>query len=110
MEQTKSIFESVSAGDIDALEGILREDPSLANARNEEKQTPLYVAAAKGNVEAAKLLLSHGADVNGGAEGWDWRPVVHALHHFIIIRRNCAKHTHLQGPFNFLKFYVLFAS
>lgn len=78
MEQTKSIFEAVSAGDIEALEGILKKDPSLVNVRNEKEQTPLYIAAAEGNVEAAKLLLSHGADVNGGAEGWDWRPIVHA--------------------------------
>lgn len=41
---------------------LLRDDPSLARARDANRQTPLHEAARVGNVEAAKLLLAAGAD------------------------------------------------
>jgi Ankyrin repeats (3 copies) len=70
------------SGRIDRLAELLDADPSLAQRRFPELDiggtayrrmklnggTLLHVAAEYGNVEAARLLLDHGADVNARAE------------------------------------------
>ena len=69
-------------GRIDGLRQLLDEDPSLVSHRFSELDfggtayrrlsleggTLLHVAAEFGNIEAAQLLLEHGADVNARAE------------------------------------------
>ncbi|TRM57316.1 ankyrin repeat-containing domain protein [Schizophyllum amplum] len=56
--------------------------------------TPLHLAAQMDSLEAARLLLDHGADVDDGKRG-GWRPL-HAAVYFLqeaavrlLIERNC---------------------
>ncbi|MCB4457420.1 ankyrin repeat domain-containing protein [Leisingera sp. McT4-56] len=49
-------------------------DPNLPGG--EDLLMPLHQAAERGAVEAARLLLGHGADVNAGAVRYGW-PAVH---------------------------------
>lgn len=51
-------------GDLDELRRLLNEDLSLVDAPDDVGITPLMFAAAGGCVDAAKLLVLRGADVN----------------------------------------------
>lgn len=55
------IHAAARLGMIDKLREMLVRDPQLVHARGGDGQLPLHFAA---NVEIAKLLLDHGADVN----------------------------------------------
>jgi len=62
-------FEVQSAaaqGDLVTVRAILRSEPDLVEARNEEGWTPLHEAARGGYVAVAGLLLEHGANANAG--------------------------------------------
>lgn len=60
---TLDIFEAAALGDVAELRTLLSETPELANARREHYDgTPLH--ACRENVEAARLLIEFGADVN----------------------------------------------
>lgn len=60
---TLDVFEAAALGDVVELKALLRATPELANARREHcDATPLH--AARGHVEAARLLIDFGADVN----------------------------------------------
>ncbi|MBI4816095.1 MAG: ankyrin repeat domain-containing protein [Deltaproteobacteria bacterium] len=77
------IFDLIDVGNLDALVLRLAADPSLANTTGYfwwwggNHWTALEVAAAHGRLDAARLLLDHGADVNGGDTGQplDWTPL-----------------------------------
>ena len=57
------VYEAAALGDIEELQRILSASPALANARREHCDvTPLH--AARSNVEAARVLIECGADVN----------------------------------------------
>jgi ankyrin repeat protein len=57
------VFEAAALGDTAELRRLLIESPELANARRDHYDgTPLH--AARENVEAARLLIEFGADVN----------------------------------------------
>ncbi|MBV9851236.1 MAG: ankyrin repeat domain-containing protein [Armatimonadetes bacterium] len=43
---------------------LLRHDPALIRSRDEGRYTPLFWAAAEGDVDVVRWLLRHGADVN----------------------------------------------
>ena len=60
----EDIHEAAKTGDIDRLKKILSENPSLVNSQDKDKMTPLHHAIDARNVEAASLLIGHGADVN----------------------------------------------
>lgn len=58
------VFEAGAVGDTDRLRELLDEDGSHANAFGDDGFHPLGLACFFGNVEAARLLLERGADVN----------------------------------------------
>lgn len=60
----QDIHEAAKTGDLDGLKKILSENPSLVNSPDKDKMTPLHHAIDAGNLKAASLLISHGADVN----------------------------------------------
>jgi uncharacterized protein len=51
-------------GETERIKSILRKNPGVINEKNETGYTPLDVAAENGQVEAARVLIEAGADVN----------------------------------------------
>ncbi len=60
----QDIHEAAKNGDIEILEKLLNENPSLINSLDKDKNTPLHHSIDEGKLEAAVLLINHGADVN----------------------------------------------
>ena len=58
------VFEAAALGDVGRLELLLDEDPSRASAVGADGFHPLGLACFFGHVDAARLLLANGADVN----------------------------------------------
>jgi ankyrin repeat protein len=58
------VFEAAAVGDSNRLRLLLDEDRSRANAFGDDGFHPLGLACFFGHVEAARLLLEGGADVN----------------------------------------------
>jgi ankyrin repeat protein len=58
------VFEAAAFGRMDRLAELLDEDPSRANAFGDDGFQPLGLACFFGHVDAARLLLERGADVN----------------------------------------------
>ena len=61
------VFESAAVGRADRLRALLDEDPSLANAWAEDGFQPLGFASFFGHVQAARLLVERGAEVNSAS-------------------------------------------
>lgn len=59
-----NVFEAAALGRTDRLRKLLAEDESQANAFGDDGFHPLGLACFFGHVDAAKVLLEHGADVN----------------------------------------------
>jgi len=60
-----SIYEAAEAGDLPRVRALLAVDPALAKRHNRKHPHPLlYVAAARGNIALADLLLAHGAEID----------------------------------------------
>lgn len=59
----KSFFSDIALGDIDAVRAALAADPSLALRPDGADRMPMDYAAANGQVEIARVLLSGGAPV-----------------------------------------------
>jgi uncharacterized protein len=59
-----TIFEAAALGRTDRVRELLDHDPSLANAFGDDGFHPLGLACFFGHVDAARLLLERGADVN----------------------------------------------
>jgi uncharacterized protein len=58
------VFEAAAVGRPDRLRELLDQDPSLANAWAEDGFQPLGLASFFGHVEAARLLVERGAEIN----------------------------------------------
>jgi uncharacterized protein len=58
------VFEAAAVGRTDRLRELLAADPGLANAWAEDGFQPLGLASFFGHVEAARLLVERGAEVN----------------------------------------------
>jgi ankyrin repeat protein len=58
------LFEAAAFGRDDRLRELLDEDPSRANAFGDDGFHPLGLACFFGHLEAARLLLERGADIN----------------------------------------------
>jgi uncharacterized protein len=63
-EPELDVFEAAALGRTDRLRELLDEDPSRANAFGADGFHPLGLACFFGHVDAARLLLERGADVN----------------------------------------------
>jgi len=57
------IFSAVEDGNISKLQSLISAGADV-KARTKWDETPLHIAADRGNVEIAKVLLEHGADIN----------------------------------------------
>jgi len=58
------VFEAAALGRTDRLRELLDKDPARANAFGDDGFHPLGLACFFGHVDAARLLLERGADVN----------------------------------------------
>jgi ankyrin repeat protein len=67
---TIDVFEAASLGDVERLRELLDADPSLATAFSGDGFTALHFPAFFGGVDAARLLLDRGADVDAHGRGW----------------------------------------
>jgi ankyrin repeat protein len=63
-EPELNVFEAAALGRAERLRELLAEDPGNANAYADDGFQPLGLACFFGHVEAARLLLDHGADPN----------------------------------------------
>jgi ankyrin repeat protein len=63
-EPTLDVFEAAAFGRTDRLRELLNEDPSRANAFGDDGFHPLGLACFFGQLEAARLLVDRGADVD----------------------------------------------
>src|SRR5881397_3325720 len=61
------VFEAAAVGRADRLRELLDDDPELANAWAEDGFQPLGLASFFGHLEAARLLVERGADVNSAS-------------------------------------------
>jgi uncharacterized protein len=61
------VFEAAAVGKTERLCELLDQDPSLANAWAEDGFQPLGLASFFGHVEAARLLVERGAEVNSAS-------------------------------------------
>ncbi|HEV8100124.1 MAG TPA: ankyrin repeat domain-containing protein [Gaiellaceae bacterium] len=58
------VFEAAALGRVERLRELLDDDPGLANAYGDDGFQPLPLACFYGHLEAAQVLLDHGADPN----------------------------------------------
>jgi ankyrin repeat protein len=61
------VFEASALGHAERLRELLDGDPSLANAWAADGFQPLGLASFFGHVDAARLLVEHGAEVNSAS-------------------------------------------
>jgi uncharacterized protein len=67
---TIDVFEAASIGDVERLRELLDGDPSLSTAYSGDGFTALHFPAFFGGVDAARLLVDHGADVDAHGQSW----------------------------------------
>ena len=66
---TSRWFEAVRRCDVETVRALVREDPSLLQARESRHDaTGLHVAAAANNLEMARVLVDAGADLNDAGD------------------------------------------
>ncbi|XP_047324415.1 integrin-linked protein kinase 1-like [Impatiens glandulifera] len=77
VSRTSLILWHAHQNDDVAVRKLLLEDPSLVNATDYDKRTPLHVASLHGWIEVAKCLIEFGADVNA-QDRWKNTPLADA--------------------------------
>jgi ankyrin repeat protein len=71
------VYDSILKGDLEGFKELLLDnsiDPSVVNEKDEWGLTLLHWVAATGRQDAAKLLITMGADVNARSNN-GWRPL-----------------------------------
>src|SRR5437762_2253717 len=58
------IHDAVREGDLEKVKMLLKANPDLVNAKDEDGLMPLHCAAEEGSKEMMELLLAYKADVN----------------------------------------------
>ncbi len=66
---TLDVFDAAAIGDVETLRRHLEEDPARARTAAADGATPLHLAAFFARVEAGRILLAAGADVEAVAPG-----------------------------------------
>jgi ankyrin repeat protein len=69
-DPTIDVFEAASLGYVERSRELLDDDPSLATAFSADGFTALHFPAFFGGVDAARLLLERGADVDAHGRSW----------------------------------------
>ncbi len=64
------LFEAASAGDLDRLTDLVAGDPASVASPSADGFTALHFAAFFGRSEAARLLVTHGAEIDAHGTGW----------------------------------------
>jgi ankyrin repeat protein len=73
----KLFLESVTEGNASQAERLLKAGAEL-DAKNEDGNTPLVIAAERGHLEVAKVLIEHKADINAKAHMFGFNPLIMA--------------------------------
>jgi ankyrin repeat protein len=58
------IHEAVEENDLAEVERLIEEEPLYVHSKDYHRRTPLFIAAAQGNIEIVKFLVEHGANVH----------------------------------------------
>jgi cytohesin len=69
---------AVASGDIERVEGLLKDDPQLLSSKDDCGQTPLHYAARRGSRQLVELLLAKGAQINA-QDSVGYTPLVWAI-------------------------------
>ena len=70
--------EAAALGEVDRLAVLLDADPALVEARTPDGFTLLHLAAFFAGVDAVRLLLARGADVDAHGTGWMTGTALHS--------------------------------
>ena len=76
------IHSAAQKGDLSKVKELLKQDPSLASARDKMGKTPLHLAAENDHADVADFLLSSGADINAKDGNGSFTPLDLALSSF----------------------------
>lgn len=75
----QKLFHAIRNGDPDSVTSLLAKKGITVNTEDINGLTPLAVAASQGNIEMAKLLIRHNADVNSTAGRRDFPVLMYAV-------------------------------
>lgn len=67
----QGVHAAVGMGDMGKVKELLKTNPKLVSARDQDEDTPLHVAAYVGNTAIAKMLLSNKADIEAANRNGD---------------------------------------
>lgn len=79
LEILEKLHGAIVQADMERVRQMLTENPLLVCAKDENGRTPLHLAAVEGNAEAARFLLSQGAEVEA-RDRWGLTPLFVAIY------------------------------